>query len=132
VPHPGFPDANAEVTRFLEIIGPKRAWAIGETGFHTAARPRSGLAGWLDRRLGRPAPRWTDAEVAEFTLARFRFWADHGARFVVAFQLNDGPEDVAEHRFGWRTCGPQSGCPEPHVWKPVGDSARLFKNVIPN
>jgi hypothetical protein len=72
--------------------------AVSEMGWHTAERSeKAGLFGLCPRRV-----RWNDEQVAEFWRWELDFWRKAGARFVVVFQLNDGPNDEMEHRFGIR------------------------------
>lgn len=96
------PAANRaqEVTMMRRIVGP-RAFGISEVGYHTAPRPFA----WLWSR------RWTNAQVARFMARERAFWSNAGAAFCCAYQVNDGPDDTAEHRYGFRDL---SG-----AWKPV-------------
>ncbi|MGE3276713.1 MAG: hypothetical protein AB7O67_16500 [Vicinamibacterales bacterium] len=106
-PHDGFASRDAEVAALRRIIG-DRPWGVSEFGYHTAPRRRLAWLPWWTTR-------WTDAEVGRFVAWEWAFWRRQGARFAVLYQLNDGPTEAAEDRYGIRTVD--------GAWKP---SACLF------
>lgn len=111
VPHAGFPSRESEVAQLRALLR-GRPWGVSEFGYHTAARPR----GWGPFRL--PSRRWTDAEVRHHVAWEWAFWARQGATFAALYQINDGPSDTAEHRYGIRTAAGGT-------WKPVAGTFLL-------
>lgn len=124
VPHPGFSNRDAEVNRFLDTIG-TRYWGISEFGYHTGTRLLYGfLPTW-----------WSDEEVKVYTAWEWAFWKRMGARFAVAYQVNDGPASKTRKpaltkaardaqtgaSFGWRKVewDQATGLWLPGDWKPV-------------
>ena len=110
-PHPGFESRYIEVSTLLNIIGEDRSWGVSEFGYHSAARRST--ESWLEKQLG-VTHRWSDEEVAAHVHHEWRFWREAGASFACLFQLNDGPEDNKEHRFGIRRLD--------GTWKPAAYS----------
>lgn len=109
-PHPGFATREAEVAALKDIIG-DRPWGVSEMGYHTGRNLCLGFWPW----------RWSDADVARHAEFEWKFWAHHGARFAVWYQLADGPEDTKEHLYGIRrTDG---------TWKPVASTPAVFKQA---
>ena len=107
--HPGFSSRTDEVDELKAIIG-ARPWGISEFGFHTASQLR---IRWLPR-WGWNAWAWTDQQVAENIAHEWDFWRAQGAAFACLYQLNDGNQNIAEHRFGIRRYNEQN----PFDWKP--------------
>lgn len=56
----------------------------------------------------------SEQEQADFARAEWAFWIAQGAQAVYWFQLNDGPHDVREHRYGIRRFDGS--------WKPVAET----------
>ncbi|MGE0460888.1 MAG: hypothetical protein AB7Q16_05925 [Vicinamibacterales bacterium] len=113
VPHPGFRSRDHEVDVFQRVIG-ARPWIVSEFGYHTARRRVTRRIWGFDIPVG--YTRWTDGEVARHVSVEWAFWERRGAVGAALFQLNDGPLDTMEHRFGIRRV--DGG------WKPVADTFR--------
>ncbi|HUR32414.1 MAG TPA: hypothetical protein VM032_01370 [Vicinamibacterales bacterium] len=99
-PHAGFTSRENEMQRFTALIG-ARSHGCTEFGYHTATE-----------RVGLSSVRRTDADVAASIMFDFAFFADHGCDVALLFQLNDGPDDTMEHRYGIRAL---DGTPKPVV-----------------
>jgi hypothetical protein len=97
-PFPGAASRDDEVAQLTAIIG-DRPFGISETGFHTCPMPTYG-----DWRKNLPwlTTRHTDDHVADLLNWECAFWNRHGAAFCCIFQIDDGPTDTPEHRFGIR------------------------------
>lgn len=114
-PHPGSSSREDEVNTWLGHIGGGQPWGVSESGFHTARRRR-----YTDWRKNLPLyDRWTDLDVVTYVEAEIAFWARMGAEFYLLFQLNDGPEDIPEHRFGIRSGVFHENGSIDWTWKPV-------------
>lgn len=87
-----------------------RRFTVTEMGWHTAEQRRRKLFGRGD------AFRWTDGDVRNFYLWERDFWLKEGAPTFTWYQLNDGPEDTSEQRFGIRFAD--------GTWKPVADAVK--------
>jgi len=57
----------------------------------------------------------TDADQAARIRQEWAFWQQQGAEAAVLFQINDGPVDHREHRYGIRRCHPDGTLGD---WKP--------------
>ena len=82
--HAGFRSRAAEWDRLRAIIGPDRRVIVTECGYHTAQGER------------------TDEAVADGVAWDLDFYAQRGVEVATIFQINDGPEDTMEHRYGVR------------------------------
>jgi hypothetical protein len=89
----GWSRINDAVWELRQVWG-ERQFGVTEIGWHTATQKR-GL-------LGRHEWQWTDEQVAEFYQWERNFWQSEGAQCFVWYQLNDGPDDTSEHKFGIR------------------------------
>ena len=88
--HDGFADRDAEVAALRAIIG-DRPFGVSEFGY-----PKNRY-GWG------PFRRQITPERAALLLRQeIAFWARHGAAWSVIYQLNDGPTDSREDRYGIR------------------------------
>lgn len=87
-------DARADEFAALHAIAGCRGIWNTESGWHTA-RERRGLFGLCSRRL-------SDNEVSDFIDAEIRENYIWGAESYTLYQLNDGPRDTWEDRFGIR------------------------------
>lgn len=112
---------NDAVWQIKQRLHGKR-FAVTEVGWHTATQHERK---WLGRK-GDPY-QWTDDEVAEFYLWERDFWLREGAEVFVWYNLNDGPDDTSEHKFGIRRMEPPqweaSLKPVAHVVKEVPTDA---------
>ena len=72
-----------------------RMLAITEGGWHTAPRSKK-------FPLCLFSESWNDKDVADFALYEIAFWRKY-AELYCWYQLNDGPENTSEQRFGIRT-----------------------------
>lgn len=70
-------------------------YAITEGGWHTAPRQGRFPLCWMKES-------WTDNEIANFAVWEFDFWKASGAELYTWYQLNDGPNNTQEERFGIR------------------------------
>lgn len=101
--HPGFVSREAETAHLRDVIGDRR-FGVSEIGYHTARHCRGW---WFWRRCA-----WLDdVDVYHFARWERTFWEREGAAFLAWFQLNDGPQESAEHRYGIRRSTGE--------WKPV-------------
>lgn len=105
VAHKGFAQRENEVAELMGIIG-ERKWGVSEFGYHTAPFTTGHWPCKQTKRL-------SDQDVAEFTSWEAQFWAQQGAAFAIAYQLNDGPSPHYNDHFGWRTIEGE--------WKPVSN-----------
>ena len=111
-PHVGASSRANEVTQFREIVG-DRPWGISEFGYHTAPQIK---VKWLPKWWPGNTWRWTDEQVAENVRQEWTFWAAQGAEFAVLYQINDGPTNTREDRYGIRYLD--------GAWKPVAGVLR--------
>ncbi len=93
----GYARREDEYDALRDAVRGRRLW-MTEIGWSTAPRKSGGLAGCLGRTW-----RYSDGEVADFLDYELRLNRDQGSESFVVFQLNDGPRDVNEGRFGIRT-----------------------------
>jgi hypothetical protein len=91
-PHDGFASRDDEMAALKQLSG---AHAVGctEFGYHTA--PEKRFLFWTTRR--------SDDKVADSVMFDFDFFNRWDCEMAVLFQLNDGPSDTAEGRYGIRT-----------------------------
>ncbi len=113
VPHPGFRSRQAEVDALTAIVA-GRPWAVTEFGYHTARRRVTRTVWGFEVPVGYAT--WTDDEVAAHAAYEWQFWEAQGAVAAFWFQLNDGPTDHFEHKFGIRRVDGS--------WKPVAHTFR--------
>lgn len=92
----------------LEVASLRPRFAITEGGWHTA--PRRAKRDFPLCFSYREVPGWTDEEMVFFATHELDFWAGLGAEFYVWYQINDGPTNTQEDRFGIRTL---KGDPKP-------------------
>lgn len=112
--HKGFGSREEEVARLKRMIRtgwPDRPWIVTEYGYHTA---REFIWGFWPVR-------WTNEDVAQFTLWEWDFWQREGATQSTLYQINDGPGSSREDRYGIRT---YEG-----LWKPVSWSVMTHKGI---
>ena len=88
--HDGFATRESEVAQLRALIG-NRPFGVSEFGYPTNRN------GW-----GPFTSRITPDEAAILIRAEISFWARVGARWSVIFQLNDGPTEMRENRYGIR------------------------------
>jgi hypothetical protein len=89
-PHEGFPSRDAEVAALRATIG-DRPFGVSEFGY---PKLRYGW-GPFKRQI-------TPEQAAVLLRQEIGFWAYHGASWSVIYQLNDGPTDTREDRYGIR------------------------------
>lgn len=98
-PHKGSKSRDHEIERLKAIVGP-RPMACTEVGYH------DGVSGWPER------------DVASHMAWERAFFDRHGFEIVVAFQINDGPNQQSrdpEAHYGFRR--------HPSLeWKPVAEA----------
>jgi len=86
-PHQGFGSRGREVFWLKAAMGVGMPFIVTEFGYPT-----------MDDL--------TEADQAACFSQEWAFWAEQGAEAAVAFQINDGPMEHREHRYGIRRCGP--------------------------
>jgi hypothetical protein len=91
-PHAGFASRDAEMDALKQITG-ARPVACTEFGYHTAP----------EKKLFFETTRRTDDKVADSVMFDFDFFNRRQCEMAVLFQLNDGPTDTSEGRYGIRT-----------------------------
>lgn len=96
VPYEGFERREDEFEALRRIAGGRKHYCT-EIGWSTAPRKASGCAGWFGKRWS-----YNDDQVAEFLDYELRLNRDQGAECFTIFQLNDGPVNDNEGRFGIR------------------------------
>lgn len=92
-PSKGFATRGAEFRQLQDIVGGREMWNT-EIGWHTAKEKK----GWFGKPKG-----LTDEEVLGNLQAEAVYNARAGATVFTVFQLNDGPGDHYESKFGIRT-----------------------------
>jgi hypothetical protein len=97
-PLAGFASREAEFDRLRLAAAGRRLWNT-EVGWHTA--PFSVSKGF-PLCFVKETKRWTDQDVAGFLAAELELNAAFGAEIMTVYQLNDGPSDTPENRFGIR------------------------------
>ncbi len=93
-PHTGFSSRTAEVN-WLKAACAGLPYLVSEFGYPTV----DGL---------------TEAQQAERITQEWHFWAEEGAEVAILFQVNDGPDNTREHRYGIRRFDGS--------WKPSADT----------
>ena len=88
--HDRFATRETEVAQLRALIG-NRPFGVSEFGYPTNRH------GW-----GPFTSQITPDQAAILIRAEIAFWARVGARWSVIFQLNDGPTEMRENRFGIR------------------------------
>lgn len=91
----GWKGGLEQAAQALSEVVAGRPVAVSELGWHTATQEKRFL--WKKRTWA-----WTDEEIAEFFRWETEFWMGRRADPFVWYQLNDGPNDEALHRFGVR------------------------------
>ncbi len=86
---------RSELQQLRSIIGDRVAWNT-ETGWHMAGRKKSFPLCWQKE------PGLTEEQVLANLKADVRLHAEAGVDTYTVYQLNDGPKDVAEDRYGIR------------------------------
>lgn len=109
-PHDGFRSREDEVRQFKQLIDGK-PYRITECGLAST----EGVS---------------EEEQADFLIREFEFWTAQGAEAAYWFQLNDGPTDHPEHRFGIRrfdgSWKPNAGVFAPEVEEEMANEAEFF------
>lgn len=96
VPVEGYDTREQEFSTLRWIANGRPLWNT-EIGWSTATRKKKGCSGWFGGTW-----HYTDDQVASFLSYELQVNRDQGALSTVVFQLNDGPNDENEHRFGIR------------------------------
>jgi hypothetical protein len=121
-PHEGFASRDDEVAALLGIIG-DRPWAISEFGYHTAPQLKKT---WLPKWWPGNSWRWTDVQVAGNVAQEWVYWRERGAVFAVLYQINDGPTDTREDRYGIRYYNEV----DPFDWKAVAYTLPVVSTLL--
>ncbi len=87
---------RAELQQLRSIIGDRRAWNT-ETGWHMASKAKPFPLCWSR------APGLSEEQVLANLTADVRIHAEYGVETYTVYQLNDGPRDTPEDRYGIRT-----------------------------
>jgi hypothetical protein len=106
VPHKGTSSREDEVQQLQDIIG-YRPFCVSECGFHMAPE-RSWRTFLRTVRMG-------EQQHADCLRREMEFWVRMGAEFSIIFQIDDGPTDIREHRYGIRTW--DTALNQPGRWK---------------
>lgn len=116
-PLKGFLSRDAEFAELKRIAGGREIWNT-EIGWHTAQSTiRFGPMKMCKRKI-----QFSDEQVADFAEREVHLNAAYGSLGLVWFQLNDGPTDNYEDRFGIRRLD--------GTWKPVADRLASLGPVI--
>jgi hypothetical protein len=117
-PSKGFSSRSAEFHRLQALAGGRRLWNT-EIGWHTAP---SKVGCWpFTKKV-----QWSDAEVYDHLMDEASYNEAAGVEVMTIFQLNDGPGNGYEDRFGIRDYGGwlKDSSEVPRQWKEVVDVLR--------
>ncbi len=86
---------RSELQQLRSIIGVREAWNT-ETGWHMASKTKPFPLCWSK------APGLSEEQVLANLTADVRIHAEYGVETYTVYQLNDGPRDAPEDRYGIR------------------------------